>query len=285
MKIKLPIILILWALACFFVIDLLIIPKDSPAYIPKSKRAIQEPAYQVSKLSNLLLNYSSPNIKPKNEYTILLLGDSMTDYLRTHDKIMTDALQQYYQDKRFKILNYGYGATNIMSVKDRLEIETEYQHSYYPPINTTDFDIIFIESFGYNPLSEFEIDTGLAMQTKQLEYIYTSLRKSHPNSHIVFVATIAPNKKQFGLNTVELSEEQRINWAEERISYIKNHRDFANRYNIPLVNIFDSSLDENGDGDLEYISDHDYIHPSARGVYFIYEEMAKFVIDNELLPV
>ncbi len=285
MKLKLPIILILWTLACFFVIDLLIIPKDSPAYIPKTKKAIQEPSYQINKLSKVLLNYSAPNIKPKSEYTILLLGDSMTDYLRSHDKIMTDALQEYYQDKNFKILNYGYGATNIMSVNARLENETEYKHDYYPPINEIDFDIIFIESFGYNPLSEFKIDTGLDMQTKQLEYIYTSLRKTHPDSHIVFVVTIAPNKKQFGLNTVDLSVDQRISWAEERIRYINNHKDFANRYNIPLVNIFESSLDENGDGDLDYISRNDYIHPSARGVYLIYEEMAKFIIENELLPV
>lgn len=232
-----------------------------------------------------LPKYVKPTLALKNEYTILLLGDSMTDYLRPHSQILINQLKVQYPDKDFNILNYGFGATNILSVISRLENQNEYVGEVHPPINNTDFDIIFIESFGYNPLSEHPIDEGLALQTSELQKVYMSLRETHPNSIMIFMATIAPNKKLFGTNVVDLSEEDRIRWADERISYINNHINFAIKYEIPLLNVFETSLDENNDGDLRYISKNDHIHPSAEGVHFIFGEISKFIIENQLLPV
>lgn len=283
-------LIIVFALAIIGTLYYFLLFKQSPLSQTISMPSISEtktpskPNYQINKEKVQILSSIKPVIKPKNEYTILLLGDSMVDTLRTHEQILIDRLKEYYQNEEFKILNYGFGATNIISVKDRIERETEYQNNYYPPIENIDFDIIFVESFGHNPLSQFPINSGLDIQTQELQDIYISLRESHPDSRIVFFATISPNKKLYGSNAVDLSEEDRIKWADERISYIKNHIQFAEDNGIPILNIFEKSLTENGDGDIRYISDSDYIHPSAEGVYFIYEEIGKFIIENKLLP-
>jgi len=283
-------IIVVFALAATGVLYYFLVFKKPTVSQPKSTSYTSETktssksSYLVNKDKVQILGSEKPVIQTKKEYTILLLGDSMVDTLRTHDTILIDILKEYYQNKEFKILNYGFGSTNIISVKDRIEKETDYQNNYYPPIKNVDYDIIFVESFGHNPLSQYPINSGLDIQTKELGEIYNSLKEAHPDSRIVFFATISPNKKLYGSNNVDLSEEDRIKWAEERISYIKNHIQFAKDNGIQILNIFEKSLTENGDGNLRYISDVDYIHPSAEGVYFIYEEIGKFIIENKLLP-
>ena len=268
----------------FIVINIFVLPLIYPANTSINKTVPTETEKPIEKITKTIIKTKNPEISSKDTYTILLLGDSMTDYLRPHYQILITDLKSYYPNTEFVILNYGYGATNILSVKDRLRIETEYNQKYFDPINEVEFDIIMIESFGYNPLSQHGIEEGLSLQTDELFDIYNEIRQSHSNSHIIFVSTIAPNKKLFATNSVDLSEEQRVSWANERISYINNHINFAVNNEIPLLNIFEKSLDD-GEGDLRYISESDYIHPSAKGVHFIYEEIAKYIYENGLLPL
>lgn len=220
-------------------------------------------------------------IKYPQDYTIVLLGDSMTEKLGNSDEIRV-YLKKYYPDKTFEILNYGFGSTNILSVQERLEKETFYRRSFRPILDI-DFDLILIESFGHNPLSEFPLKEGLKKQTEALDKIVETIKKENPQVKIIFVATISPNKKQYGRGQVELEPEVRAKWAEERIAYIKNHIDYAKTHNIPLINIYEKSLNFDGDGNLDYISSIDYIHPSPNGVYLISEEIAKYIYENEIL--
>jgi lysophospholipase L1-like esterase len=282
-KTKLLLSFIFFTIICLVIVNLFVIPKNIPSDRNEIENDYQGTIYLATNTPVPIPRYTKPTLTQKSEYTILLLGDSMTDYLRPHSKILIDQLRNTYPEKEFNILNYGFGATNILSVNQRLENSVEYNGEIHPPINNTDFDIIFFESFGYNPLSEYDIEKGLEIQTKELEKIYLSLRKTHPDSIIVFMTTIAPNKKLFAKNSVELSEENRIRWAKERISYIDKHAEFAKKYNIPLLNIYETSIDESGDGDLRYISEGDYIHPSAGGVHFIFQEISKYIIENNLL--
>jgi lysophospholipase L1-like esterase len=106
-----------------------------------------------------------------------------------------------------------------------------------------------------------------------------------PNTAIMFVATIAPNKETYAQNENPGSKpSDREAQAQERIDYIKNHIDYARSHNIPVINIYEKSLTTNGDGNTLYINPGDNIHPSAAGIDFISHEIANYVYESHLLP-
>lgn len=220
-------------------------------------------------------------VKYSQDYTIVMVGDSMTEYLGNSDELRV-YLKNYYPGKTFEVLNYGFGSTNILSVQERLEKDT-FHGRVFRPILDIAFDLILIESFGNNPLSDYPLDMGLRKQTEALDNVVTSIKNSNPEGKVVFVATISPNKRRYAEGQVDLTPEKRAEWAGERIAYIKNHIDYAKAHQIPLVNIYEKSLNSEGDGNLSFISTTDFIHPSPSGVYFISEEIAKFIFENKIL--
>lgn len=220
-------------------------------------------------------------IKYPQDYTIVMLGDSMTEKLGNADELL-GYLKKYYPNKSFQILNYGYGSTNILSAQERLEKETLHGREFAPILNIA-FDLILIESFGHNPLSEYPLPEGLQRQTAALDKITSSIKESNPKAKIIFVATIAPNKAKYGMGQVDLDSSTRAKWASERMTYIENHIKYAKNHKIPLINIYQDSLSGPDGGNLDYISNTDYIHPSPTGVYFISEEIAKYLFENGIL--
>ncbi|MBI2019362.1 SGNH/GDSL hydrolase family protein [Candidatus Daviesbacteria bacterium] len=221
-------------------------------------------------------------MKYPQDYTIVMIGDSMTESLGNSDEIKK-YLSDYYPNKSFEVLNYGFGATNILSVMDRITKETEHGRKFRAT-QEIDYDLILLESFGENPLSEFKLEEGLKRQTEELDKIVSKLKETNPKGEIVFVATISPNKVIFARNQVDLSAEKRAQWVSERVAYIKNHIDYAQKHNIPLINIFEKSLTENGDGNPDYINTTDYIHPSPTGIVFISHQIADFIYKNDIFP-
>jgi len=215
-----------------------------------------------------------------NNPTIVFLGDSMTEYLGNFDELRA-YLKNYYPNKNFLLLNYGFSSTNILSVQERLESDSTHSGRIFQAINNIPFDLIIIESFGHNPLSGHPLEEGLRLQREALDKIVAIITQKHPRSSIVFMATIAPNKERYAEGVVNLTTEKRQQWAEERISYIKNHINYAKSHNIPLINIYGKSLDQNGTGNIDYINSNDFIHPSSTGIYFISEEIAKFLYKNK----
>lgn len=220
----------------------------------------------------------------KANLTFVFVGDSMTEYLGNFDELKR-YLKDYYPNNSFLLLNYGFGSTNILSVADRLEKESSHSGRTFQPINEIPFDLIFIESFGHNPLSQYSLEEGLKIQNKSLDKIVETITKKHPESTIVFIATIAPSKERYAEGITNLLPEQRKQWAEERIAYIKNHINYAKSHNIPVINIFEKSLDDKGSGNIDYINTNDFIHPSPTGIYLISEEIAKFLKENDLQGV
>lgn len=220
-------------------------------------------------------------IKYPQDYTLVLVGDSMTELLGNSDELKA-YLKKYYPQKSFEVLNYGFGSTNILSLQKRLEEKTFYGREFRP-ITEIDFDLILIESFGHNPLSEYSLEEGLKKQEEALEQVTQTIKLQNPKAKIVFVATIAPSKRHYARGKVELSDEQRKVWAEEREVYIKNHVQFANDNNIPIINIFEKSLNKEGEVNLDYINQADYIHPSPNGIIFISQQMADFIYQNKIL--
>jgi lysophospholipase L1-like esterase len=219
--------------------------------------------------------YKKP-VLGESSHTLVFLGDSMTESLGNFDELQK-YLKDYYPQKKFLLLNYGYGSTNILSAKDRVEKETTHSGRLFQPINNIDFDYIFIESFGNNPLSDLPIEEGLKKQTESLDSLLESITSKHPKSKVIFVATIAPNNKWFGKNSLDISDEKRKSWAHERYLYIRNHIIYAKNHNIPVINIFEKSFNAQGQGKVVYLSSKDYIHPSPVGVHFISKQVADFI--------
>ncbi len=218
----------------------------------------------------------------KFDNTLVFVGDSMTEYLGNMEEL-NYFLKKYYPQKNILLLNYGYSATNILSLQDRLEKDSTHSGRIYQAMNDINFDYIFIESFGNNPLSDFPLDEGLKKQTETLDKAIESITKKHPKSSIIFIATISPNSKYYGKGSVDLSLEERKKWSDERSEYIKNHIKYAKDHNIPVIDIYEKSKNWSGDGSLKYLSKEDYIHPSVVGIYFIDDQIAKFINQLNLL--
>lgn len=214
-------------------------------------------------------------VKYPEDFTIVLLGDSMTERLGNSDEIRS-YLKKTYPTKTVEVLNYGFGSTNILSAPERLTKTTQYSREFRPILDI-DFDMIIFESFGINPLSQYPLEEGLKLQTNALDKSVQLIKESNPDAKLVFLATLSPNSKSFGLKTLDLTPQKRAQWVKERVAYIKNHIDYANTHNIPLINVFEKSLQKNGDGNPIYISSDDNIHPSPSGVYLISQEIADFI--------
>lgn len=220
--------------------------------------------------------------KKSQSYTIALVGDSMTEFLGSATELRDD-LKKYYPSKEFGILNFGIGSSSILSLPDRLTKESKRGEETLPPILGTKPDILLLESFGNNPLSQFSLKEGLKKQNKALDQTLKIIKEKNPNTVVIFVATISPFRERYGEGVVNLSTEKRRKWADERIAYIKNHIKYAKEHNIPLINIYSDSLNDKGDGNVDYINSNDFIHPSPTGILFIDQKIADFIFKNKIL--
>ncbi|MBI2019982.1 hypothetical protein HYS94_01010, partial [Candidatus Daviesbacteria bacterium] len=79
--------------------------------------------------------------------------------------------------------------------------------------------------------------------------------------------------------------EEREKWAKERASYIKNHIEYAKKNKLPLINVYEKSLDKDGGGHIDYINTGDFIHPSPTGILLISKEIADFIFQKRILPL
>ncbi len=265
------------------------------AVLAKTKTQIQKPASlgTTSKITPsptpfVFRTYTAPKIAKKNTYTIFMIGDSMTLALGPHGGTSSQFINELYKkDNIYNLIdNYAKGSTNILSVNDELTQKTTYWDSTFDPLLSRNYDLILVESFGYNPLSQFgSVEAGIKRQNQALDDLMTKLITTHPNSAIVFVATIAPSRENYAKKVLlNIPTADRVKQAEERMAYIKNHIDYAKAHNIPIVDIYDKSLNAQGDGDLKYINPDDFIHPSFEGVDFIGHEIANFIYNNQILP-
>lgn len=70
------------------------------------------------------------------------------------------------KSKKFLFLNYGFSSTNILSVQERLEKDSTHSGRIFQAVNSIPFELILIESFGHNPLSDHPLEEGLRLQTR-----------------------------------------------------------------------------------------------------------------------
>lgn len=242
------------------------------------ERAFAQPIYRIKKIFN------PQTIQPKDSYSIVLVGDSMTDYLGSGEKLKK-YLNAYYPNKQIEVKNFSVGSTNILTLPERLQNLTNYNGKVSGPILNTNFDLIIIESFGHNPLSQYSEDVGLKKHDETLDQALGMIKQRKPWARVILMATIAPHSDRYAEGVVNLETEERIKWAKERTAYIKNHIEYARSHKIPLINIYQKSLDEMGGGNIDYIETRDFIHPSPTGIEFISKEIAEFIFKNRMLPL
>jgi lysophospholipase L1-like esterase len=230
-------------------------------------------------------------VKPTDAYTIILVGDSMTDFLGENPTKFREYLKSHYCDehctpkgKVFGIFNLGFGSTNVLSLQDRIEKESFYLGKQFQSILNREFDLIIIESFGNNPLSQYPLEEGLKKQDEALDKAVRTIHKAKPNAVIAFMTTVAPIRNRYAEGSTVLSPEVRRQWADERAAYIKNHAKFAQEHNIPLLDLYTKTLN-NGEGTIDYINSNDFIHPSVSGIDFISKEMADWIYNERILPL
>lgn len=245
------------------------------------ERTFAEPLYKIRSIFRNS-NELPTQVKPKKDYTIVLVGDSMTAALGEDE--LRENLKKYYLGKEITVLNYGIGSTTIETVPTRLTDGSVKGDKTLFPAFSKNPDILLLESMGNNPIN-LPIEEGLKKQTETLDQIMLVLKK-HPNpTVVVFVATLAPIKESYGKGLFDLTPPERKIWAEERARYIENHIEYAKQHKIPLINIYEKSKKEDGDLDIDYLDTSDFIHPSYEGVAFINREIANFIFEKRVIPL
>ncbi len=228
--------------------------------------------------------YKPPKIPYSRAYRTMLVGDSMVAALGPNADALRQRLIELYPNHEFVNYNYGVGATSIETLPERLTKETVYNGQKFPPILSQGFDLIIIESFAYNPLSQLAEGEGIKRHIQVLDESIRQIIKANPESVVAIMVTISPNKLLFAKGVYNLSIKERAKWAQERISYIEAVTAYAKEKEIPLINVYEKSLTPSGDGNVKYINRDDYIHPSGEGIDLISKTIAEFTFTNKLFP-
>jgi lysophospholipase L1-like esterase len=228
--------------------------------------------------------YKIPQIPDKRSYLTYLVGDSIVTALGLNDNGLREDLIKLYPGHEFVNYNYGFPSTNIESLPARVETSTTNLGTNYPSILSQGFDLIIIESFANNPLSQYPVADGLKKQTEILDKVFKEIIYVNPKAVIAVMTPIAPSIEFYARGVVALTQTQRNQWVSERMAYINNAIDYAKSRNIPLINVYEKSLNGKGDGDLKYINSSDYIHPSNAGIALINQTIADFIYQNNIFP-
>lgn len=281
----------LYLLIAFLIVVPILFFAISSKYHPSiSKISItQKPPTPPTPTPFVFKSYTPPKIAKKQVYKIVMIGDSMTAALGPHGGGLSEYMNSLYkktpQDPQRIIIDNYAKSSNILAVNDQLTKKTTVSEYTFGPLLSDDFDLILVESYGYNPLSQFGIQGGIKQQNLALDNLMKTLITTHPHAAIVFVATISPNRENYAkLTQPNNSAQDRAKLADERITYIKNHIQYATSHNIPLINIYQKSLTPNEDGNMIYVNPTDDIHPSFMGIDFIGKEIGNFIYNNKILP-
>lgn len=253
---------------------------------PKKLPNLQVQAPSASPTAVPFTTYKKPVIKKSDRYDIYLIGDSMMHAFGPRGGRFNESMSQAFPDDFFEISNYAEANQSILLLPERLNQEVQADHDLLlKPIIKGDPELIIIESFGYNPLSQLGITEGLKKQTEVLTQVMTTLTNKFPNTAIMFMATISPDKKTYGQKVTNSDADSRWAQAEERIEYINNHIKFALEHNIPLINAYEGSLDAQGNGKTQYINPDDNIHPSDEGLIYMGALMKDRIGEEKIFPI
>lgn len=264
----------------------LVFPQSSQAQIPLRYQLIQ--AYYPSSLATNFtpLPLSAPTVlgiatSTTGSFTIAILGDSMIDTLGAGIPALRKSLSRIYPHINFKILNYGYGASDIDFGLFRLNNGYDYQGSHHPSLISQKPDLVIVESFAYNNFGNSQ--SSIDRHWLSLGAITTTLRQNLPQAKILLAATITPNSIIFGngVKDLHLSSVEKIEKTNTIKLYLQNLIHFATSQNFPLADAHHPSL-RNDEGMKEYISS-DGIHPSFAGATLFADTIASAISKYKII--
>jgi len=211
-----------------------------------------------------------------------VLGDSMIDTLKEGIPKLISALKKYYPNKKFNIINYGVGASNIEYGLFRLKNDYEYLGNNHPSLLSQKPDIIVLESFAYNNFGNSQ--SGIDRQWLNLGAITTTIKENLPNTAILLAVTIAPNSVIFGNGVPDLrfTAMEKVEKTKTIKLYLQNMINFAGSQNFPLANAYSPSL-KGDEGNPIYINRTDNIHPSELGAEFFCNTVAQAISDHNMV--
>jgi lysophospholipase L1-like esterase len=223
------------------------------------------------------ISITTPSATPSNiggeghVITIAVLGDSMIATLGPDISSLKLSLKQYFPTNIFNLINFGQSATTIDKAASQL-----------PEILTQKPDIIVVESFAYNNFGNTQ--SGFDKQWQYLSDITSKIKSALPNTKIIIAATIAPNSVNIanGIKDLHLSSLDKIEKANTIKLYLQNAINFANSVGFPLADAYHLSLVDN-DGNREFISSTDNLHPSASGATLFSDVLADTISRHKLL--
>ena len=221
----------------------------------------------------------------KRAITVSLVGDSMIDTLGPVGSGLAQRLNAIYPNATFTIINHGVGAENIDSGLRRLTNSYTYLGLGRNSVVSEHPDVVVIESFGYNPFPQADINDALTTHWLRLAAMVDTIHQQLPETKIVIAATIAPNWDVFGDGApgISFTPEGKHTKVEEIKKYLENTIAFAKSQNIPLADAYHGSLDKDGNGFVRYINPGDHIHYSDSGRAYFSQIVANSIISNRLL--
>jgi len=220
-------------------------------------------------------------------FKIVALGDSMTDTAGEGCPLLRAELEKKYPGRKFDIHNYGVGGTRVGYGLWRLTHNYEFNDKKYDALVKLDPDLVLVESFAYNNGSDGPREGGLPHFREMHHKIIETLRQK-TNAKIVYMATIAPDTDRF-LESVPSFFNTPVSirkWmAEDRMVYLEEAIKIAEEMELPLVNVYQASLDAAKQGlALErWINPKDWIHPGEEGHKFIAENIVKVFVEKMLI--
>lgn len=221
----------------------------------------------------------------KRAITVSLIGDSMIDTLGPVGSGLAQRLNAIYPNATFTIMNHGVGAENIDSGLRRLTNNYTYLGLGRNSVVSERPDVVVIESFGYNPFPQADINDALTTHWLRLAAMVDTIHQQLPETKIVIAATIAPNWDVFGDGApgISFTPEDKRARAETIKKYLENTIAFAKSQDIPLADAYHGSMDKNGNGFTKYINAGDHIHYSDAGRAYFSQIVANSIIANRLL--
>lgn len=259
-------------------------PTPIPTFIPTPTPVAVIPT--PTPTTNQVLNIDTTNLNIGGDgkiYTVAVLGDSMIDTLGENIPQLETSLTRYFPNKKFSILNYGVGSSDIEYAFFRLNNSYQYLNKNFPSLISQNPDIIVIESFAYNNFGNSQ--SGIDRQWLGLGAITTTIKEKLPNCKIVLASTIAPNSLIFanGNPNAYFTSFEKIEKTNTIKLYLQNLINFANSEHFPLADAYFPSLLKN-EGMIDLINPDDNIHPSELGKEFFCDTVAKTIFENNLIP-
>lgn len=247
-----------------------------PTLLAKVNNLIEPTTYNLQPIT-----YNPLGSPRKSFYTIALLGDSMTDTLGHDLPHLKNLLQNEYPQVNFALLNYGFGATDMLSGLSRLTSSTTYLGVYYPPLLSYQPDVIVVESFAYNHWGGEKSD--LDHQWITIAKIIDTIKEKSPDSKIILASSIAPDYKTFGDGALNWPENLKWDAALITKAYLQNMVNFGTSEKYPLADAYHPSLNSEGNGQELYINQGDHLHPSDEGKILYSQKIVEAIKNNNLL--